>query len=518
MNSVISYIVEKRKNILLFLLFLILHLILLNINTAEWGDSYRILRASEYIRDFAYPMDEKRPPLFSLLLALRPGFVDQILWGRLFMFAVSILSFAVFYRLANLYIKEEKYRILALIIFVFNPVYLYWSLRIYADVPFTFLVITAFLLLKKWEGNLNYWKIAALGILAGLSVLTRFEGYILFIALAVGIVFSNGIPRFKTDIRKRIVSGVYYLAGFLITVLPYWLYRSPLNSSYLEEPSDRAYDFKMLVVYFMSLIFLFGLTSAWYFLIKERKVITGILRGELGLSLFIMLELLLVLLWPAAVPRLFIPVIPFLVIFLSLAIGSYFSEGQRSVITPLLGLTTLFVIYAVSQYILKLQFLILLKPVFLAELLIQTFSILFIITKKYEHFVVSSAFGMALWAISTVWLHKDNFLAIKSAAEYASQNLSGTIGHNDLSSVTDWYLNNKDHSDSVSGVFYPYSKKADLEQGKLKEKGFDYLILTNEHNTDMRLDIAQRPYLEEMKEFRYLVNGKVFFAKIIRVI
>ena len=88
--------VLKNKTVLVFLLFLLTHLLLLNVNTAEWGDSYRILRASEYIRNLNYPADEKRPPLFSVLLALRPGSVDQILWGRIFMLSVSIASFGVF--------------------------------------------------------------------------------------------------------------------------------------------------------------------------------------------------------------------------------------------------------------------------------------------------------------------------------------------------------------------------------------------------------------------------------------
>jgi hypothetical protein len=82
----------------IFLLFLSLHIIFFNINTAEWGDSYRILRASEFARKGAYPSDEKRPPLFSILLSIRPAAQDQIIWGRLFMFAVSVLFYFVYQR------------------------------------------------------------------------------------------------------------------------------------------------------------------------------------------------------------------------------------------------------------------------------------------------------------------------------------------------------------------------------------------------------------------------------------
>jgi len=69
-----------------YLLFIVLHIALFNVNTAEWGDSYRILRASEYIRRGIYPSDEKRPPLFSALAAVRPNSVDPVVWGKVVVF------------------------------------------------------------------------------------------------------------------------------------------------------------------------------------------------------------------------------------------------------------------------------------------------------------------------------------------------------------------------------------------------------------------------------------------------
>lgn len=87
----------------IFLLFVVLHIALFNINAAEWGDSYRILRASEFIREGSYPNNEKRPPLYSFVLAVRPDGVDQVLWGRVIMFGLSIASFWVFYKLCGLF-------------------------------------------------------------------------------------------------------------------------------------------------------------------------------------------------------------------------------------------------------------------------------------------------------------------------------------------------------------------------------------------------------------------------------
>src|SRR3972149_10611486 len=73
-----------------YVLFILVHFFLLNVNTAEWGDSYRILRASEFIRDGSYPEDEKRPPLYSLVLAARPAAADPVLWARGFMLLAGL--------------------------------------------------------------------------------------------------------------------------------------------------------------------------------------------------------------------------------------------------------------------------------------------------------------------------------------------------------------------------------------------------------------------------------------------
>ncbi len=169
----------SNKVWIIFLFYFVLHAVLLNVNYAEWGDSYRILRASEFIRQGTYPDDEKRVPLFSTILAVRPVGVDQILWGRFVMLGLSMLMMYVFF----LFIKEfkfgERFEHLALWLFALNPVVLYWSLRIMADVPFTLLVLLVFYAYKKWENSLLWWRLIILGGLLGLGVLTRFEGYIL---------------------------------------------------------------------------------------------------------------------------------------------------------------------------------------------------------------------------------------------------------------------------------------------------------------------------------------------------
>ena len=90
-----KYMTLRSKTIFKYLpyvLFILVHFFLLNVNTAEWGDSYRILRASEFMRDGSYPEDEKRPPLYSLVLAVRRVAVDPVSWARGFMFVVIAVA------------------------------------------------------------------------------------------------------------------------------------------------------------------------------------------------------------------------------------------------------------------------------------------------------------------------------------------------------------------------------------------------------------------------------------------
>ena len=126
---------------------------LLNINVAEWGDSYRILRASEYIKDFEYPSDEKRPPLYSFVLALSPEGFDQVGFARLMMFGISLVSLLLFIKLCDLVFKNVLIKNISLAFFILNPVYLYWSLRVMSDVFFSMIVLASLFFFIKYQQN-----------------------------------------------------------------------------------------------------------------------------------------------------------------------------------------------------------------------------------------------------------------------------------------------------------------------------------------------------------------------------
>lgn len=507
-------------------IFLIIHIALFNVNVAEWGDSYRILRASEFIRQGTYPKDEKRPPLFSIFTATRIENIDAVLWGRVVMLIFSLLSFYVFDKFSNLFIKDEKQHFVSLILLTFNPVYLYWSIRIMADIPFAFFVLLFFYLVKKWD-KLSFLKIVSLGLLCGLAILTRFEGYLLFVSGLIAVIFHRQEVSFTKIKIKELFNSIRFnlpkiiVIGLttLFVISPWLLYRNPLKSKYFEETERRVYDLEMVWTYLSSFIYIFGFTSAFFFIFKNFKKTISLLSENVGMTAFIVLELILILLWPAAIPRLFVPLIPFLIVILTMCLQqtSFKEEDRKSFAYLSVAINiSLILFYIFSQSFLKLQFLILGYKVLALVVLIQVIAATFLFFRKRTAFLITLLLSVIVWSSYCINMHRDIFRSIKEASEYASDNLVGKIAYNDTSAIPEWYLNVSESKVPNTGVYMFFDKREFLEFDKLKDKEIDYIIVSNEHNPNISINIEKRKYLQLIKEFSYNVNGTDFFAKVIK--
>ncbi|MFC1722069.1 ArnT family glycosyltransferase [Patescibacteria group bacterium] len=511
-------IIKSNKPLLFtFLGFFTIHLLLLNINFAEWGDSYRILRASEHLREFTYPEDEKRPPLFSLLLALRPPSIDQVLWGRLEMLGISFITLIVFYKLLKVMKFSEEFAIFALWLLILNPVHLYWSLRIMADVPFGLIALVVIFLLKKWDKEITFGKATLIGLVLGLGVLTRFEGYILGLSVGMGILLDN-ISSLKdfNSLKKVFTTYIFIGLGFFTITLPWFIYRNPFQSSYFEEPQNRIYDLNMVVIYVLSVAFIFGLIYAPFIFFKGKTEIINMLKNNKVLAIFVLFELFLALMWPAAIPRLFTPAVPFLIIIFVQGLRMYLKSSSKLCRYDYIALLIIFGIYVVGQYFYKLQFLVLIKSLFLISILLQTVVIVSFLKKASTKLMYVSVVSMFIWSVSIVLLHKDIFKPVVLANQYVVKNIHGKIAYNDVSSVSDWYLNQKSKTDNVSGTYLNMDSKTGRTYDVIRNKEVDYIMITNEHNPNLEFSADDANYLEEIAEFRYTIRGKEFFTKIVK--
>ena len=505
--------------ILWFCIFLIIHIALLNVNAVEWGDSYRILRAAKYLREFNYPSDEKRPPLYSLLLAGWPTGVDPVTWGRIVMLAVGAASVATYRLLLKKFSGSKRFTHIALMLFVLNPVYLYWSLRIMADAFFTLLIMVGFLAFYRFKEKSTLARAFLLGIVAGLAVLTRFEGYLLYFAILLGIVVEvYSDLRIKNLFRKIRLSFwqlCAYVFGFVLMIGPYFFIKNPLRSSYLAEPSGRTYDINTLFIYIVSLAFIYGFVVALPFLLNGRNVIKQFFMHHIGAFLFLSLELVLILMWPAAIPRLFIAIVPFLTILLALGIENFFTQSKKDNAFLFTGIFMLG-LYLVGQYAFRLQFLVLQKELFALLIFINLIVIVTAYFKKFRSFFILTTLSCALWSLSTVYLHKDIYLVVSLAGNYLKENACGVVVHNDVTSVIDWNVNYGKTSGCGSTVYYPQIDSGDITFEDLEEFNAMYVIVTNEHNTSMEFEINKYPYLSLEREYAQSINGAHFVTKVLK--
>ena len=513
---------SRFGKVYIYLIFIVLHIFLFNINISEWGDSYKILRASEYIQDGSYPEDEKRPPLFSIILSPRPDFINAVTWGRGVMFVFSLITLVVFDKLVSLHIKDERYQKIALIFFVLNPVYLYWSLRIMADVPFSFFVLLVFYLFSKWKEDMNIGKSMLIGAICGLAILTRFEGYLLFASALMGTVFLGERLDFD-DIRlKPILKNIFYSAKFLVplglttllVILPWITLRNPLTSEYFEESSRRVYDFKMIWTYFSSLFYLFGFTSALYFICKNFQIVLEFFERNIGITVFVVLELILILLWPSAVPRLFVSVIPFLIIPLALSMQEFERKNRKLSVSDVAIIVSLLIFYVITQYFLKLQFLIPIKIIFGVLIILQILILVLIYNNKYTLGVLVIIISMSLWSLSAIYIHKDIYKAIKYASTFVSSNLDGNIVYNDTANVANWYINYDKPRENLKGMYWDLSNRDSLDYSRLSNSDIDYVILTNESDAIFHHAMENLDHLKLIKNFRYNIGSREFFASV----
>lgn len=493
-------------------ILILIRLLLLNVNSAEWGDSYRILRASNYVRQLSYPDDEKRPPLFSALLAIRPYNIDAVVWGRIFMLGISFTTLFTFWLLCKKSLPTQNQRLLALVFLFLNPVYLYWSIRIYADVPFSLLVLLCFYIFEIWrekkEGGQKPSAILLilLGLTCGLGIITRFEGYLLAVSTAIGIFLVG-----QKQTGSKIKALVKFIFATGVIILPWLLYKNPLSSSYFEEPVGRKYDFTMFLTYLVSYLYVLGVLPAFAMmagLVKtdwKQKISTGTKKYPHIIS-FVMLESVLILAWPAAVPRLFVPVIPFWVILL---VKSLDGLEQQTKGWAIVGSMVLIALYIVVQNKLRLQFLGPHTLVFSTIIILGIAGSFALIIKNRALVITSAILSMLALSASTIYLHKGVYKSIVDIARFPLREPAGKIIHNDTASIISWYHPTSEYKN--------FDNKKHLTREYLTENQIAYLIITNEFDPNLEIDLKKRPYLELVKESNYARSGKMFFTWLVKV-
>ena len=506
----------KYRYVFFIITYLLLRLFLLNINAAEWGDSYRILRATHYLENFSYPLDEKRPPLFSafLLMKVNPDYIES---SRVLMTILSFSIIGLFYLLlTNINWKlSESQKFLAVLFFSLNPLFLYWSIRVYADslfILFLLLALNFYYLYLRKESKL--WLIL-LAVVVMLAILTRFEGYLLLFGISLGLLISS----------KKRTSFIYFilpLAVFYVAVVlnpQLFFYKNPLTSSYVDEANSRNLSVREVLNYFAQLLFVMGNLFSFYFFAFSKDKLIKFFKANVVLFFIMGLHLALSFVWYAAVPRLFLPLVPFLAILLPISLDNFFEKTTKISVKKYFELfwkkenlhyTTLALLslgYLLGQKYLKLPFLLTKNTYIIIALLLGLVSIPLIISHFKKLVITLFLASSLIWALMFISLEKDVYRNLNDAVLYLKNNypVSGKVLTNDISSISRYYFENS----------YLYSDT--LDNGKnfetiIKQEGVEFVIITNEHNPDMSFTPSKHPYISVIKEFRGQVSGREFFT------
>ena len=155
--------------LILLLTNLILKLVLINWNGAEYTDSVFYL-------SFDQIGHSKWLPVYPVLVQFMRLFaLDATVTGRLTAILMSTLTLIPLYAITKR-LHSKRAGLYAMALYIVAPVVTRWSIRVMTESSFTFLVLMALWFLIRWIESRGQWYGVGAIICTGLAALTRAEG------------------------------------------------------------------------------------------------------------------------------------------------------------------------------------------------------------------------------------------------------------------------------------------------------------------------------------------------------
>lgn len=259
----------------LLLVFWISLLALSTINTKLlWDENAYLANARNTISESNYTEDF-RSPLINLFIGgawLLTG--ENIFVAKLVIMAFAVLSVYIFYLISLEYFSNKKSLLLAFS-FAFSSLILFWSFRVYTDIPGMAFILSSFYFLLKGQNNKNVFLS---GLFSGLAFLMRFP-------LALFPVSVIGFFILRKEFNKIIV----FLLPVCVLAVPWLAYNySHHNGDFLFDIKNHlgivdSYTIsepltKHLINLFLSVnILAFLLPLGLYIQIKKRRKLVSLM-------------------------------------------------------------------------------------------------------------------------------------------------------------------------------------------------------------------------------------------------
>ncbi len=451
----------------------------MNVNFTEWGDTFRMIRAADYLSNGTWPFDEKRLPFYSLLLVPGIWLNAVIVWGRLLSLISSSLTLVLVYLFYLKFISaNKKYALFSAITLSLTSVFAYWGFRVMADPIFTTLIISFIYFFmsfyNKDKNLLTFKKVGILSFILLAITMTRIEGA--FLAFGVGLFFL--LKRYWRDAFIMFIpQALIYVPWIIYTK---FIYSGEVQNDYFEELQGFVFSFQRFEYFFSYSVYVLVIPCLIVFTIfgishiRKNKLFKS--RIWLPVSIFLILELIVGFIWTPSLPRIYMPIIPF-VVMLSIFGFEKINLIKHKVLFVSLNLFSLglFVYLQSSQ---KLYFLGASKLLFIS---IIGFSILISVSAflpKYFNRIVFGSIIISSILISSIVIYnqKDIYNTVKQGIDYINED-PGFTAYSDETGNTEWYL--KDDS-----VYLPQNiqMNSELQYRVLKNWDAKYLLWTNEFN------------------------------------
>lgn len=481
---------KRILTIILLILFIFLRLMLFNVNKTEIGDSYNLITAAESLKHGTYPIEEKRMPLYPLLLSVGILKVEPVFWGRFLSLLLSLGILYLSFRIGEKLGLQKSFLLLIPLLIAINPIFSYWSLRVMSDLLFLLiieLVIYSLLILNK---NSVIFALF-MGFLGGLAILTRFEGGLLVLLVMITMY------RRTRSLKWSLIAGT---ASFL-TILP-WLYRNyllfhnPFHTAYTQEAKGYLPDLRSLGSFGIYALFLLGPLTPVFLLEGLKSAWDEKTKGWLPLLLSGVLFYPVICYWTAALPRLFLFVLPLTSILVVKGFERFEVRSHWN------SMMLCFLVWGLGVFLLPSEFL---RGSMGGFILIGFVTGLCLVLMKFRFpklslllTLIILIFSQLVTSISVIARARNRSETTLKAALFA-KDLPGPVGFSDETGVSSWYL-------SHNGKYWNGDTGFLETMYWFNDEKIKYVLVTNEHDEEgaqfyVVTDWEEKHHFKKLVEF-----------------
>ncbi|MCU1289294.1 MAG: glycosyl transferase, family 39 [Acidobacteria bacterium] len=212
---------------LLFLCFLCRVILVLTIDpfgsdTVDGMDYHN--HAISLLNGNGYPLHGSlpfvRPPLYpfflSILYYIFPH--ESYLTARLFNAVLDTAACYVFYKLILLIWNNRPTALLATLVYIVNPFYLFFNARVRVEALFILLGVTGvYFLVREYKNNFpSLFNLFLIGCLFGLACLCRSNATIFALLIPVWMIYCN-----LKNLKKGVLIAAIFGIGCVLTIAPW---------------------------------------------------------------------------------------------------------------------------------------------------------------------------------------------------------------------------------------------------------------------------------------------------------